>query len=65
MTAAILPSPSFVGPIPDLLSTEASVRIDLASLRQTLVFAFAMGGSIEAHRNPERGSTFVLTLPAP
>lgn len=25
----------------------------------------AMGGSIEAHRNPERGSTFVLTLPAP
>ena len=34
-------------PIPDLLSEAAAVRIDVAPLRQTLVFAFAGGGAIE------------------
>jgi DNA mismatch repair protein MutS2 len=35
-------------PIPDLLSAAPAVRVDLAALRQTLVFAFAMGGSVES-----------------
>lgn len=35
-------------PIPDLLSAEPSARIDVPALQQTLVFAFATGGSIEA-----------------
>lgn len=42
------PSPRAHGPIPDLLSAEPAVRVDLAALRQALVFAFAMGGSREA-----------------
>jgi DNA mismatch repair protein MutS2 len=33
--------------IPDLLAAEPTVRVDLAALRQTLVFAFATGGSVE------------------
>jgi DNA mismatch repair protein MutS2 len=48
MPAALIPSPGPALPIPDLLSNEPMVRIDLADLRETLVFAFAMGGSIEA-----------------
>jgi DNA mismatch repair protein MutS2 len=48
MTAALIPSSPSLGPVPDLLSAEPTVRIDLASLRQTLVFAFATGGSVEA-----------------
>jgi DNA mismatch repair protein MutS2 len=35
-------------PVPDLLAAEPSVRVDLAELRQTLVFAFAAGGSVES-----------------
>jgi DNA mismatch repair protein MutS2 len=35
-------------PVPDLLCADASVRIDAAALRQTLVFAFAAGGAIES-----------------
>jgi DNA mismatch repair protein MutS2 len=46
--AAMIPSPGPAFPIPDLLSKEPMVRIDLADLRETLVFAFAMGGSVEA-----------------
>jgi DNA mismatch repair protein MutS2 len=42
------PPPRPRASIPDLLSAEPTVRIDLADLQQTLVFAFAMGGSIEA-----------------
>lgn len=34
--------------IPDLLSAEPRVRVDLDGLRQTLVFAFATGGEVEA-----------------
>lgn len=34
-------------PIPDLLSAEPTIRVDLAELRQTLVFAFAMSGEVE------------------
>ncbi len=34
--------------VPDLLSLEAAVRVDRTVLRQTLVFAFAMGGTVEA-----------------
>jgi DNA mismatch repair protein MutS2 len=35
-------------PVPDLLSADAAVRVDLAALRQTLVFAFAAGGAMDA-----------------
>ncbi|HLK38711.1 MAG TPA: DNA mismatch repair protein [Polyangiaceae bacterium] len=37
-----------LGPIPDLLSADARVRIELGSFRQALVFAFAAGGSVIA-----------------
>ncbi|MDP9001258.1 MAG: DNA mismatch repair protein, partial [Myxococcota bacterium] len=40
--------PLLISAIPDLLSQDASVRVDLASLRQTLVFAFAAGGAADA-----------------
>jgi DNA mismatch repair protein MutS2 len=36
------------GPVPDLLSAEPSVRVDLPALRQLLVFAFATGASPES-----------------
>jgi DNA mismatch repair protein MutS2 len=35
-------------PIPDLLCAEPAERVDVASLRQALVFSFAAGGSMEA-----------------
>src|SRR5262249_35613236 len=35
-------------PIPDLLSVRPKVRVDVAELRQTLVFAFAIGSTLEA-----------------
>jgi DNA mismatch repair protein MutS2 len=35
-------------PVPDLMCADAAVRVDLAALRQALVFAFAAGGSMEA-----------------
>ncbi|HEU4407332.1 MAG TPA: DNA mismatch repair protein [Polyangiaceae bacterium] len=41
------PDPA-VGPVPDLLSVEPSVRVDLPALRQLLVFAFATGASPDA-----------------
>ena len=31
--------------IPDLLGAEASARVDVAALKQALVFAFAAGGA--------------------
>jgi DNA mismatch repair protein MutS2 len=34
-------------PVPDLLCAEARLRIDPATLRQALVFAFAAGGSLD------------------
>ncbi|MBV9948010.1 MAG: DNA mismatch repair protein [Myxococcales bacterium] len=34
-------------PAPDLLTAEPAVRVDLHALRQSLVFAFAAGGSFE------------------
>lgn len=34
-------------PIPDLLCAEPTIRVDLATLRQTLVFAFATSGEID------------------
>ncbi len=37
-----------VTPVPDLLCAEPAVRVDLAALRQSLVFAFATGGATEA-----------------
>jgi DNA mismatch repair protein MutS2 len=40
--------PAAQPPIPDLLSAEPMVRVDLAELRQTLVFAFAMSGTVDA-----------------
>jgi DNA mismatch repair protein MutS2 len=45
---ALPPHPRPRAPVPDLLCAEPTVRIDLAELRQTLVFAFAMGGSVES-----------------
>ncbi len=38
-------SPTF--PVPDLVSAEPAARVDVAGLRQTLVFAFAAGASQE------------------
>jgi DNA mismatch repair protein MutS2 len=35
-------------PIPDLLCAQPAERVDVASLRQALVFSFAAGGSMEA-----------------
>lgn len=35
-------------PIPDLLCADPRVRVDVAALRQTLVFGFAAGASLEA-----------------
>jgi DNA mismatch repair protein MutS2 len=40
--------PLSVVPTPDLLCADASTRVDVALLRQTLVFAFAAGGSVDA-----------------
>lgn len=40
------PSPD-AEPIPDLLSEEAAIRIDLHDLRDTLTFGFALGTSLE------------------
>jgi DNA mismatch repair protein MutS2 len=48
MPTTMPPKPRPLGPIPDLLSADPTVRVDLAELRQTLVFAFATGGTIEA-----------------
>lgn len=44
-------------PIPDLLSATAKARVDTESLRQTLVFAFAMGGSVEPFNQAIAGAT--------
>ncbi len=44
----VSPSPSSPPPPPDLLGADARVRVDLAALRQALVFSFAAGGSQEA-----------------
>ena len=44
-------------PIPDLLSATPMVRIDLAALRQTLVFAFAMDGAFETFEDALRDAT--------
>ena len=35
-------------PVPDLQCADATVRVDVAALRQALVFAFAAGGAMEA-----------------
>lgn len=53
----MIPSPGPSLPIPDLLSNEPSIRIDLADLRETLVFAFAMGGSLEAFERVMSGAS--------
>ena len=42
---AVSPAP---GPIPDLLSADAAVRVDLAELHQTLAFGFAIGTTPES-----------------
>ncbi len=47
-------------PIPDLLSAHARVRVDLATLRQALVFAFASSGSYDVFDEV----TAKATLPA-
>ena len=38
--------------VPDLLSEEAAIRVDLDDLHQTLTFGFALGTSIEALEKP-------------
>jgi DNA mismatch repair protein MutS2 len=35
-------------PVPDLLSRAAAIRVDASELRQTLIFAFATGGTVDA-----------------
>ena len=39
---------SRVIPVPDLMCADAAVRVDVAALRQALVFAFAAGGAMDA-----------------
>jgi DNA mismatch repair protein MutS2 len=46
-----------LGPIPDLLSAEPAVRVDLGELRQTLVFAFATGGEVDQFERALAGAT--------
>src|SRR5262245_13290591 len=55
-----MPEPMVAAPIPDLLSSEPTVRIDVAELRQTLVFAFATGGSTDTFDQAVAG----VALPA-
>lgn len=43
-------------PVPDLLSADARVRIDVQAVRQTLVFAFAAGGPQEAFDDAVAGA---------
>ncbi len=44
-------------PPPDLLRADAGVRIDLAAMRQALVFSFAAGGSVGAFDEAIAGAT--------
>jgi DNA mismatch repair protein MutS2 len=44
-------------PIPDLLSAEPTIRVDLPELRQTLVFAFAMNGEVDQFEHAVAGAT--------
>jgi len=50
-------SPRFVPPIPDLLSADPELRVDPAEMRQTLVFAFAMGSSVDLFDQALAGAT--------
>jgi DNA mismatch repair protein MutS2 len=48
MPKVMPPQPRALPPIPDLLSAAPMVRVDFAKVRELLVFAFAMGGSVES-----------------
>jgi DNA mismatch repair protein MutS2 len=48
MPKVMPPQPRALPPIPDLLSAAPMVRVDFAAVRELLVFAFAMGGSVES-----------------
>ncbi len=50
------PDAGSLPPIPDLLSAAPMVRVDLAALRQTLVFAFAMDGAVESFEEALAGA---------
>ncbi len=52
-----MPSPRLEPPIPDLLSADPELRIDAAAMKQTLVFAFAMGSTVENFDQAIAGAT--------
>ncbi|MFT3769873.1 MAG: DNA mismatch repair protein [Minicystis sp.] len=53
--------PRAAGPIPDLLSAEPAIRVDLAELRQTLVFAFAMSGEVDQFERALAGAVLPVS----
>ncbi len=52
-----MPPPRSLPPVPDLLSATPAVRVDFGALRDTLVFAFAMGGSVESFEEALGGAS--------
>jgi DNA mismatch repair protein MutS2 len=52
-----MPSPSLVPPIPDLLSADPELRVNPVELKQTLIFAFAAGSSVELFDQALAGAT--------
>jgi DNA mismatch repair protein MutS2 len=52
-----MPSPRLVPPIPDLLSADPALRVDAAEMRQTLIFAFATGSSVDLFDQVLAGAT--------
>ncbi len=52
-----MPSPRLEPPVPDLLSADPELRIDAAAMKQTLVFAFAMGSTVENFDQAIAGAT--------
>jgi DNA mismatch repair protein MutS2 len=57
----MLAPPLKLPPIPDLLSATPLVRVDAAALRETLVFAFAMGGEVESFDEALAGASLPAT----
>jgi DNA mismatch repair protein MutS2 len=52
-----MPPPRSLPSVPDLLSSAPAVRVDFGALRDTLVFAFAMGGSVESFEDALGGAS--------
>ena len=61
MRSIMPPLPRQLPPIPDLLSAAPMVRVDFAAVRELLVFAFAMGGSVETFEQALEAATLPAT----